>query len=72
VTDWLGNVWLEGTFPALPAEGWRGPLTPDEGDGFRAGPLEWGSFAMAAQLASRGACRLVRVERPTVHGVHRG
>lgn len=52
VRDWLGNVWPVGTFPALPAEGWVGPEVPADGDGFRAGPLEWAAFAIAASMAA--------------------
>jgi hypothetical protein len=52
VQDWLGNRWPTGTFPALPAPGWQGPRTPEGGDGFRAGILEWTGLAVAASLAA--------------------
>lgn len=51
VRDWLGNVWPTGTFPALPDLSWAGPILPVDGDGFRAGPLEWAAFAIAVSLA---------------------
>lgn len=51
VQDWIGNRWPQGSFPVLPPEGWTGPSVPLDGDGFRAGAIEWASFAVALRFA---------------------
>lgn len=58
VRDWIGNRWNPGSFPALPsADTWFDPVTPHQGDGFRAGAAEWAGFALAVHLAQASGHR---------------
>lgn len=52
IQDWIGNRWPSGSFPSPFPSGWQGPQLPHDGDGFRAGAIEWLGFAIAAHYAA--------------------
>jgi hypothetical protein len=44
--DWIGNIWNKSDFPLIPEDS-PSLKTPVNGDGFRAGRLEWLGFGIA-------------------------
>ncbi len=70
IFDWVGDFYSYGSFPRLPAIGWQSPATPQtQGDGFRAGPIEWAAFALAAQLCIRDLSQPTLIEAGASQGL---
>jgi len=50
--DCAGISWPPNSFPVIPPKGeYQGPFYPKEGDGFRAGKIEWDALAISIFLA---------------------
>lgn len=49
IYDWVGDYYPFGSFPSGPPANAKMVDTPVDSDGFRAGPIEWAAFALAAQ-----------------------
>ena len=60
--DWIGNIWDIDDFPLIPSDA-ASKDSPLEGDGFRAGRLEWLGFGFAlSELKMSGSDKSVIIE----------
>lgn len=50
-TDWVGIVWPNSSFPAIPDPSLSSDAFPYDGDAFRAGQIEWEAFGFAVAIA---------------------
>jgi hypothetical protein len=50
-TDWIGIVWPDSSFPAIPIPSLSSTELPFNGDSFRAGQVEWEAFGFSIALA---------------------
>ena len=50
-TDWVGILWPNSSFPAIPDPSLSSDSFPYDGDAFRAGRIEWEAFGFAIAIA---------------------
>lgn len=62
IYDWVGDYYPFGSFPSGPPANAPTVKTPVDSDGFRAGPIEWAAFALAAQLTIDDAGPAIMIE----------